>query len=78
MDATKTLVLLFNTRANPALAARVHSEECPMVNTASTRRFVKRVVVASKGTLEQIQGEIDDLNEREFPVKFCKCCKGAK
>lgn len=67
-DATN-LVLLFNTCANPAQAARVHVATCRMVNTAGKR------VVATAGTLVQLRSSIDDLTNRLYPVRFCSCTK---
>ena len=72
IDPSARLVLLFSTVADPSRAARVHVETCAMVNTAARGR---KVVRAAEGTLADIQADIDDLNERVFPVKFCKCCK---
>ena len=63
-------VLLFNTCAAPQLAARLHTAECAMVNTAKSR---------PRGKVKLITGDIEetvaDLNERGFPVKECKCLK---
>ncbi len=64
MTAPK-LVLLFNTVADPSRAARIHADTCPMVRTAGKK--VHR--------LPADQDIIEDLNEREFQVKKCKCCK---
>lgn len=64
------LVLLFNTAAKAELAARIHEDTCPMVNTAK-RPAVSGVVRRTDVTQEVI----DDLNEREWPVKACKCVK---
>jgi hypothetical protein len=63
------IVLLFSTVAHPSRAARVHAPECNMVNTAG------RKVSKTEGTVAELQWMIDDLNEREFPVKFCKCIR---
>jgi hypothetical protein len=71
MNADTKLVLLFNKCCDPSRAARVHAPECAMVNTAKNGRRVSK----EEGTLAELQASIDDLNEREFPVKFCKCCK---
>jgi hypothetical protein len=72
MKTEAALVLLFNKCSAPHLAARVHAPECNMVNAA--RRSARKVSMAM-GTLAELQPQIDDLNDRDFPVLFCKCCK---
>jgi len=62
-------VLLFHTAAHPTRAARLHAVDCPMVNTAKRRGGVVRA------HLDPDQESIDDLNERGFPVRECKCLK---
>jgi hypothetical protein len=64
-----SLVLLFHKAADAKNAARVHHDACPMINTAKPKG--RGVVVACEATKEAI----DDLNERGFPVKACKCVK---
>ncbi len=66
------LVLLFKTSGPVGNAARVHAATCPMVNTAS-----RGIVKLSPSSGDELQAEVDDLNERGFPVAFCKCCKAA-
>jgi hypothetical protein len=61
-------VLLFNTAADAHLAARLHAATCPMVNTAA-KRGRKSVKLID----EDVQENVDDLNERGFTVKRCKC-----
>lgn len=61
-------VLLFNNVAHPDRAARLHAATCPMLNTAKRRSSVQRFD-------DPPQEDIDDLNERGFPVKMCKCLK---
>lgn len=68
------LVLLFNTCAAPSLAARLHARSCSMVRTSS-RIGGRRVKLIEGPDLQYI---IDDLNEREFPVKRCSCCKNER
>jgi len=63
-----SLVLLFSTRAHPSRAARLHSKECAMVNMGARNQSMKACTPT--------QDDIDDLNERDFPVKRCKCCTG--
>jgi hypothetical protein len=65
------LVLLFNTSAKAELAARLHAQSCPMVNTARARNGRVKVSLIEDG----IADEILDLTERGFPVLRCKCCK---
>jgi hypothetical protein len=60
------IVLLFNTCAHHSLAARLHADDCPMVRMARRGSGVIR-------TDNPSQEDIDNLNEREFPVKRCKC-----
>jgi len=83
MDET---VLLFNTAADPSRAARLHAPDCPMLRTATGRRFstVHRYAVGEicRGYRDPLdQAEFDDivadLNDRGFPVKHCKCLNGA-
>ena len=64
---SETEVLLFNKCAASHLAARVHADTCPLV--AAARRSRGRVVVIETDLEEQIA----DLNERQWPVKRCKC-----
>lgn len=64
------LVLLWNTAAHPDRAARLHAAACPMVNTG--RRGGKST---TKIVTEDLEATVADLNEREYPVKRCKCCK---
>ena len=64
------LVLLFNNCAAPHLAARLHARSCPMLRTAKRRGSVVRVEGAD------VAEQVEDLNERGFPVKRCKCCGG--
>lgn len=64
---TVTEVLLYNTCADPERAARVHASTCEMLKTAG------RKVVRVEGP--DLQETIDDLNERGYPVKRCKCLK---
>jgi hypothetical protein len=63
------LVLLFNTVSKPELAARVHRSSCPLVTNAARRRGK---VIRDEASEEVIA----DLEDRGYPVKFCKCCKG--
>lgn len=60
-------VLLFSTRAHPDRAARVHAVSCPLVAAAKRSRATK--------VLDADDETIADLNDREFPVKFCKCTR---
>lgn len=62
-----SLVLVFNTVARADLAARLHSESCSMVRARGG------VVVIR----EDLECEMQDLCERGFPVKRCKCCEVA-
>lgn len=64
------LVLLFNTVKD---TARVHVQDCPMVNTAKGSKRIVRLVTYD--SVEDLQEDIVDLEERGFPVKFCKCTK---
>lgn len=79
--ATKKLVLLFSTRADPANAARLHSASCTMVNTIGSRArlvagnlLIGGPVRGTIGTEEELAEDVADLNEREYPVKKCRCC----
>lgn len=65
------LVLLFNNCAAAHNVARVHASTCPLVAAAKASRGAVRVTTADDET-------IADLNERGFPVKFCKCTKGVR
>jgi hypothetical protein len=70
MNETLTgLVILFNNCADPSRAARLHAPSCAMVNTAKGRRGKVSIVT------DDIAENVEDLNERGFPVKRCKCCK---
>lgn len=68
-DAKPAPVLLFKTTGPAHLAARLHSPDCPMLRTAKRGGSVKRLDNPD-------QAEIDDLEERGFSVKLCKCLKG--
>jgi hypothetical protein len=70
------LVLLYSTVAHHTRAARLHAQGCPMVNTARGRG--KRTTRLIEGTVEYLAMVVDDLNEREFPVKRCRCCRTAR
>jgi hypothetical protein len=63
-----TLVLLFNTAAPAHLAARLHALPCAKVSHALSNPFV--VVVR-----DDTESEADDLRERGYSVKRCKCCE---
>lgn len=65
-DPLAGLVLLFNTVAHPDRAARLHMVSCSMTNTAKGRGRTTK-------SFDPVQDEIDDLNERGFPVKACRC-----
>jgi hypothetical protein len=67
-----TQVLLFNNCAASHNAARVHADTCPLV--AAARKSRHRVAVIEG----DLTADIADLNERQFPVKFCKCLKAAR
>jgi len=75
MNNAAKMVLLFNTSADPALAARLHASTCNMVNTASKRGMFRRVRLITDENLapySSVQETVDDLNERGYPVKKCK------
>lgn len=61
------LVLLFHTAAPAERAVRVHLDTCTMLRTAKRGGVVKQMPYS--------QEEADDLTERGFPVRFCKCTK---
>jgi hypothetical protein len=63
-----TTVLLFKTTGPNHLAARLHSDTCQMLRTAKRGSSVKRIDSPTKE-------DIDDLNERGFPVGVCKCLR---
>lgn len=64
------IILLFHTAAPVERAARLHSADCNMVNTAKTRGM--RVVHLIDTDVEEA---VADLEDRGFPCKRCKCCK---
>jgi hypothetical protein len=66
------LVLLYSTVADASRAARLHAPTCAMVNTA--RGSGKRTTKLIEGDEAYVADVVLDLNEREFPVKRCKCC----
>lgn len=66
-------VLLFNKCAASHLAARVHVDSCPMVAAA---RHSRGKVVVIEG--DDVAENVVDLNERQWPVKRCKCLGSAK
>lgn len=71
-DATTNLeglVLLFNNCADPSRAARLHAPDCNMVHTAGKSGRGKVNLITT-----DLAANVEDLNEREFPVKLCKCC----
>lgn len=74
-NATTGLVLLFSTSAAPERAARLHAAGCNMVNTAG-RKVIPQHFTGNDDP--ELAETIADLEEREFPVKRCKCCKVAK
>ena len=65
-----SLALLISTVADPSRAARLHALECNMVNTAKQNGRPLRMV-----SIVELEEMVADLNEREFPVKRCKCCR---
>lgn len=65
-NVTQETVLLFHTVADATCAARLHASDCPMLRTAKRGGVVKRHDNPS-------QEDLDDLNERGYPVKRCKC-----
>jgi len=60
-------VLLLHTAAAPERAARLHDATCPMLRTAKRGGVIKRI--------EATADVIDDLNERGYQVKSCKCMR---
>ncbi len=60
-------VLLFKSFGPVANMATLHAEACNMTNTAG--RKVK--IIRGEGVADAVE----DLLERDFPVKRCKCCK---
>lgn len=68
---TLPVVLLFNTCADPARAARFHTPTCPMVNTAKSGRVTRSDIETRESLIEVVE----DLDERLWFPKFCKCCK---
>lgn len=45
-----------------------------MVNMAKPKGGRRSIVAMIVGaSLAELQSDIDDLNERQYPVKFCKC-----
>ncbi len=63
------LVLLFSRVAQPANAARLHAASCSVVKGA------RRTTIISPAVDVELQTEVDDLNERGFPVRRCRCCE---
>jgi hypothetical protein len=64
------LVLTFSTVSAPQLAARVHAKGCQMVQMIGRPGYRKVRLIDPVD-----QETIDDLNERGFAVRFCKCCE---
>lgn len=64
------LVLLFATAADPSRAARLHAVGCPMVRTGGKGKSTRVITT-------DLAYNVEDLNERGYPVKRCKCCKAA-
>ncbi len=62
-------VLVFAKTTNPNTMARLHAPTCSVVTAA--RGNVRKFSVIDT----TVEGEIADLEEREIPVKKCKCCK---
>ena len=71
-STTPREVLLFNKCAASHLAARVHAETCPEVARARGSRGKVAVIT------EDLEAAIADLNDRDWPVKRCKCLGAAK
>jgi hypothetical protein len=69
MAQSPHVVLLFHTAAPTERTVRLHASDCPMVRTAG--RVVKR-------RDNPTQEDIDDLEERGFPVGRCKCLARVK
>jgi len=69
------LVLLFHTATDPSRAARLHAADCPMVNTTKGRARVVKLIAGEPSYVLQV---VEDLNESQFPVKRCRCCKRAE
>ena len=63
-------MLLFNKAGSAETAARIHDSSCPLV--AAARNSRGRIVVIEG---ESMQMEIEDLNERAWAVKICKCVR---
>lgn len=61
-------VLIFNTREGGDNAVTAHAAGCHVVTTARTRKHVQ-VVDTDVEAAEQ------DLKERGYPVKHCRCTK---
>jgi hypothetical protein len=58
--------LLFSTIGKAERAARLHVASCPVA------RAVKRT---TRKMTHPDEDDVDDLNERGFPVKTCKCVR---
>ena len=63
------LALLFKNFGPIEHMATLHTETCTMLNIGK-RRGKANVV---RG--ERVADAVEDLTEREYPVKRCKCCK---
>ena len=59
------LVLLFNSCGPVHLMAQLHAPGCAALNRAG------RKVARLEG--EDLPGDVDDLIERGYPVRLCKC-----
>lgn len=69
MDDQPAQVLLFNRCADSSRAARVHAATCPLV--AAARKSHSKVAVIEN----DLEETIADLEERQWPVRYCKCTK---